>query len=161
MIRSDIAPLAALLRSTADLLERKGAQAWDQTKQWQPGLRAASLQGGSGSGQPADPTGTAACTPQPDPHIQLVVRLRQARAVAIDLTALVQAVEPPKPGRWCHWMAEVDVREPAPRTIDGKPASRWIYDRWNATGRIPSLDSRLRRAQGRNVPRTADRTPTA
>lgn len=148
--RGDIPHIVTLLRDTATLLEQRGDHAWHQTRQWQPGPTAATLTPNSHSGNIPDPTGTAATTREPDPHIQLVNRLTSTRNACIDLTDTLHRVGPAPTTRWCWYFAQIGVKEPAPtRSIDGRPASEWAYRRWLNTGQAPTLEQLRRRAEGR------------
>ncbi|MEQ1735876.1 MAG: hypothetical protein ABL886_05695 [Rhodoglobus sp.] len=157
MTRADIAPLAALARDVAAHLDRAGVNAWNRTKADSPGTSAQALTGSRNPGGISDPTGTAAINSEYayDPHRELRTHLERVRAALIDLNASLTAAVPNEP-RVCWWLAQVGASEPAPRTINGRPASRWVYDHWNQTGRFPTSEQLRLRAAGRNVPRTKE-----
>lgn len=157
--RSDIAPLAALARDVAAHLDRSGVNAWNRTRADSPGTTAQALTGSRSHGGISDPTGTAAINSEYayDPHRELRTHLERARTALLDLNAALTAAVPNEP-RVCWWLAQVGASEPAPRTIHGKPASAWVYERWNDTGMLPTLEEARQRAAGRNVPRKLERT---
>lgn len=125
--RSDLPQLVDLLRTTADLLERRGDHAWTITREWQAGPGAANLDPGRGIGTISDPTGQQATARQLDPHIQLINRLTTTRNACADLTDTLQRVGPNRQARWCWWFSKVGVQVPAPHTIDGRPASEYVW----------------------------------
>ncbi len=146
--RSDLPHLVDLLRSTADLLEQRGDHAWTITREWQPGPGAANLDPGRGIGTISDPTGQQATARQLDPHIQYVNQLHVVRRACADLSCTLDAAGPPRPGRWCWWLAQAGVMEPARGDIDGRPASRWAMDFYRRHGKAPSIEQARRRATG-------------
>jgi len=155
--RSDIAPLAALARDVAAHLDRSGVNAWNRTRADSPGTTAQALTGSRSHGGISDPTGVAAINSEYayDPHRELRTHLERARTALLDLNACLTSAVPNEP-RVCWWLAQVGASEPAPRTIHGKPASAWVYNRWIATDQLPSLAELRLRAAGRNVPRNLE-----
>lgn len=150
--RVDLPHLAAVIRNAGELLEARGPHAWTTTRQWQPGPGAANLDPGRASGTIADPTGQAAVSPQPDPHADLRRRIDAAVNAAKDLVDILQRVGMPPVTRWCHWHLQIGVYEPAPlRSIDGLPASEWVYRRWLKTNTAPTTEQTRRHAEGGRI----------
>lgn len=151
---ADIPHLAQLITNTGQLLDQRGAHALTITRQWQPGPGAANTDSTRSPGVISDPTGNAALGHQPDPHTDLIDHIRRARAACIDLTDILHRVGTPHERRTCWWLAQVGVDEPAPHTIDGRPASTWVYRRWSRTGgQLPTVTQLRARANGqRRIP---------
>lgn len=146
MNRSDIARYGLEVSGIAALLEAHGAHAWDRTREWQAGPGAANLEPHRSNGTVADPTGQAAISHQPDPWAELITRVEALVRAARDVKDSLDRVGPkPTETRWCAWMLEVGVRERAEYTVDGKPASRWVYKR-NLQGKATTVDHTRERA---------------
>lgn len=155
MRRSDLRRLSALLRHLAEQIDQRGDHAWNVTRQWRAGPRAAALEP-TRVRTLGDPTARAALTADPDPHATYVRQLAGIARLAFDLERLLRDVGPPR-APVCHYMAAEGVNVTATRTVDGRPACDWCYRRALDTGRPPTPQEIRQRTAGADRVRRGNR----